>query len=50
MSSLTNGEKLDFDDLEFFEAHIKVHLAAEGPDYNVILVAGNIGNSKCPEI
>ena len=39
MSSLTNGEKLDFDDLEFFEAHIKVHLAAEGPDYNVILTA-----------
>ena len=47
VSKLTNGEQLAFDDLEFLEAHIKVHLAEDGPDYNVILVAGNIGNSKC---
>jgi len=26
-----------------FEGHIKVHLAADGPDYRVILVAGNVG-------
>lgn len=40
---LSNGETLRFDDIQFFDGHIKVHLAAEGPDYGIILVAGNIG-------
>lgn len=47
VSRLTNGKQLAFDDLEFMEAHVKVHLADDGPDYNVILVAGNLGNSRC---
>ena len=43
---LSSGEKFRFDDLENFDGHIKVHLADDGPDYHVILVAGNIGKNK----
>ena len=43
LGPLSNGATLRFDDLRLFEGHVKVHLAGEGPDYGVILVAGNIG-------
>ena len=43
LGPLSNGATLRFDDLRLFDGHIKVHLASEGPDYGVILVAGNIG-------
>jgi hypothetical protein len=34
---------LKFEDLSNFDGHVKIHLANEGPDYSVILVAGNLG-------
>ncbi|TXE04421.1 hypothetical protein [Algoriphagus aquimarinus] len=43
LGSLMNGTKLSFEDMKTFDGHVKVHLASEGPDYKVILVAGNIG-------
>lgn len=43
VDKLATGEAFTFDELEGFEGHIKVHLADDGPDYHVILVAGNIG-------
>src|SRR5690554_484157 len=43
VGELSNGETLSFEDLQDFDGHIKVHLASDGPDYHVILVAGNIG-------
>lgn len=46
VEKLSSGEVFSFDDLEFFDGHIKVHLADDGPDYHVILVAGNIGKNK----
>lgn len=46
VDKLSSGEVFNFDDLEDFDGHIKVHLADDGPDYHVILVAGNIGKNK----
>ncbi|MCH7409376.1 hypothetical protein MM239_08225 [Belliella sp. DSM 111904] len=43
LSTLSNGEVLTFDKMKSFDGHVKVHLAESGPDYEVILVAGNIG-------
>lgn len=43
ISELSDGKEFRFDDLEQFDGHVKVHLAADGPDYNVILSVGNIG-------
>ena len=43
LGSLSDGRNLKFDDLAAFDGHIKIHLANEGPDYTVILVAGNLG-------
>lgn len=43
LGSLMNGNKLSFEDMKTFDGHVKVHLASEGPDYKVILVAGDIG-------
>jgi hypothetical protein len=43
LGSLSDGRNLKFDDLTAFDGHIKIHLANEGPDYSVILVAGNLG-------
>ncbi len=40
---LSDGTDLNFESLKDFSGHIKVHLAGEGPDYKVILVAGNVG-------
>lgn len=51
LRELSDGNKLLFDDLEKFDGHVKIHLAADGPDYNIILSAGNIGvNSNSKEI
>jgi hypothetical protein len=46
LNQLSDGNKLDFDAMRNFNGHVKVHLAADGPDYGVILVAGNVGNTK----
>ena len=43
VGELSDGTKLRFDDLVRFDGHVKVHLAADGPDYNVILSVGNLG-------
>jgi len=43
LSTLTDGENLSFEDFKSFDGHIKIHLAADGPDYETILVSGNIG-------
>lgn len=43
LNTLSDGRNLKFDDLASFDGHIKIHLANEGPDYSVILVAGNLG-------
>ena len=39
LGPLSDGKNLKFDDLVVFDGHIKIHLANEGPDYSVILVA-----------
>ncbi len=38
--TVLNEEKIDYDKFQTFDGHIKVHLAAEGPDKEVILAAG----------
>jgi hypothetical protein len=43
IEELSDGSRLDFESFQNFDGHVKVHLASEGPDYGVILVAGNIG-------
>ncbi|MBB6327990.1 hypothetical protein FHS59_003633 [Algoriphagus iocasae] len=45
LPQLADGTKLTFEDFKSFDGHIKVHLASEGPDYQVILVAGNVGSN-----
>ncbi|WP_375582517.1 hypothetical protein [Cyclobacterium xiamenense] len=42
---LTNGSEIDFETLRNFDGHIKIHLADQGPDYDIILVSGNIGSN-----
>lgn len=49
VDKLSSGEAFGFDDLEDFDGHIKVHLADDGPDYHVILVAGNIGKNNAAD-
>lgn len=49
LDKLSDGNKLDFDAFKNFNGHVKVHLAADGPDYGVILVAGNVGNTNLDE-
>ncbi len=43
LGALSDGSKLSFESMSRFDGHIKIHLANEGPDYGVILVAGNVG-------
>lgn len=45
LSQLADGSNLTFEEFKSFDGHIKVHLASEGPDYKVILVAGNVGSN-----
>lgn len=45
LGKLSDGTTLSFEEMKFFDGHIKVHLAGEGPDYQVILVAGNVGGN-----
>ncbi|EAZ82573.1 hypothetical protein [Algoriphagus machipongonensis] len=43
LNELGNGTPINYDSFQNFNGHVKVHLASEGPDYEVILVAGNVG-------
>ncbi|UZD23757.1 hypothetical protein PBT90_10190 [Algoriphagus halophytocola] len=45
VSSLMDGTSFTFEHMKNFDGHVKVHLASEGPDYEVILVAGNVGSN-----
>jgi hypothetical protein len=50
LGQLSDGRKLSFDELKSFDGHVKVHLADSGPEYQVILTAGNIGkNDNSPQ-
>ncbi|SHM72884.1 hypothetical protein SAMN04488057_103104 [Cyclobacterium lianum] len=42
---LSDGSDLNVEDLIDFDGHIKIHLADQGPDYNIILASGNIGKN-----
>jgi hypothetical protein len=46
LSELSDGTTLDFEKMKTFDGHIKIHLAADGPEYQVILVSGNIGTNN----
>lgn len=46
VESLASGESFNFEDVADFDGHVKVHLSDDGPDYHIILVAGNIGKNK----
>lgn len=43
LNTLSDGSKVSFDQMRNFDGHVKIHLANEGPDYEVIIVAGNVG-------
>ncbi|MEN2283918.1 hypothetical protein AAGF08_17385 [Algoriphagus sp. SE2] len=43
LKELANGNVINYESFKTFNGHIKVHLSSEGPDYDVILVAGNVG-------
>jgi hypothetical protein len=43
LRELSDGTKLDFEKMKNFDGHVKIHLAADGPEYQVILVSGNVG-------
>ncbi|MDF2158084.1 hypothetical protein [Algoriphagus sp. CAU 1675] len=45
IGQLSDGSVPTFEQMKVFDGHVKIHLANEGPDYNVILVAGNIGTN-----
>lgn len=50
LGSLSDGTSLDFEQMKTFDGHVKIHLASEGPDYAVILVAGNLGSNTYGEV
>lgn len=50
LKTLSDGSKVSFDQMKSFDGHVKIHLANEGPDYQVILVAGNVGANFNPEL
>ncbi|MFN3998226.1 hypothetical protein [Algoriphagus sp.] len=50
VNTLSDGSKVSFDQMKNFDGHVKIHLANEGPDYQVILVAGNVGANFNPEL
>jgi hypothetical protein len=41
----SNGRNVKFEEFKQLNGHIKIHLADSGPDYQVILTAGNIGKN-----
>ncbi|KEO75870.1 hypothetical protein [Anditalea andensis] len=43
ITTLHDGSIMDFNRFLSFDGHIKVHLAEDGPDYEVILAVGNVG-------
>lgn len=43
ITQLHDGSEMNFNRFTDFDGHIKVHLAEDGPDYNTILVVGNVG-------
>ncbi|PRY90432.1 hypothetical protein [Mongoliibacter ruber] len=46
---LSDQTTLTLEDFKTFDGHVKVHLADSGPDYETILVAGNVGlNDNSP--
>ncbi|EOZ98620.1 secreted protein [Indibacter alkaliphilus LW1] len=45
LGRLSNQKDLSFEDFKSFDGHIKVHLADSGPEYQVIIVAGNVGSN-----
>jgi hypothetical protein len=50
LGQLSSGTKLNFNEFRNFDGHVKIHLADSGPEYQVILTAGNIGiNDNRPE-
>ncbi|WP_186756738.1 hypothetical protein [Echinicola salinicaeni] len=49
LRSVTILKGYTYEDLKELDGHIKVHLAEEGPDYNTILVAGNVGANAVQE-
>ncbi len=49
ISTLADESPFTFDRAKSFDGSIKVHLAGSGPDYDVIISAGNVGsNSDIP--
>lgn len=50
LDKLADGSKLTFEQMKTFDGHVKIHLANEGPDYSVILVAGNVGGNFNSEL
>ncbi|WP_339880833.1 hypothetical protein [uncultured Algoriphagus sp.] len=46
LSELSDGSELTYEKIQSFSGHVKIHLDKEGPDYEVILAAGNIGLSQ----
>lgn len=45
LGTLSKSNNLGFEDFKSFDGHVKIHLAESGPDYAVILSAGNIGQN-----
>ena len=43
IGALSNGVVMDFEAFKRLDGHIKIHLADGGPEYQIILVAGNVG-------
>lgn len=50
LTTLADGSEFSFDQMRNFNGHVKIHLANEGPDYGVILVAGNVGVKSSSEL
>lgn len=50
LNTLSDGSEVSFDQIKTFDGHVKIHLANEGPDYDVILVAGNVGGNFNAEL
>jgi hypothetical protein len=50
LNTLSDGSKVSFDQMKNFDGHVKIHLANDGPDYNVILAVGNVGANFNPEL